>query len=931
MKVMDVAMDTAEESVPKQKKLKQARLPFQMLTSPLSSNTSTKKRKLSSPSPTNCKSPKVLKVENKKENSSKPSEIPEIDITSDKEDAVESGIEVSGSPDTMSSSKDKKIEPKHSMKPGALTRLFQKQAAAAAPPKPPPMEDDQIPLVILNRCNNESEEKSSEPVAASSSPGKSPKTDDSSNDALAEVLPTSEDDDDDENSKEKSQNSESDTPSSSSEDDKKSHDEDCSKNSSDNLLKTPTQSKNSGDIPLKKRRLTPKQVEKRLESAKKKEERQRAKAERELQRNEERMKRRKEQEEKKIARKAKEEAEKELRKREKEQKELKKQLDIEQKQREKERRERAKEEDKRKREEAKEEEKRKKEEEKLEAERKKQKAASTFVRFFVAKKLENSKTGDEDREKVDKVSNFMPFQVRKDMKIAPRCRRSLRDEEKSAVDECLGDHGGKGELYIKEIKKESWKMRKSGKTWPADDVAKDDVVIIEEDDGDSSIVNEPERTIEKYRAKLLLFKENRRPPYWGTWRKKSLVINPRRPFTKDTKWFDYEVDSDEEWEEEEPGESLRGSDDEKDEENPDDNEYDVDNEFMVPHGYLSDEEAQADEEDEEEMPLELQKDKLKILEEEFEAEMKTKTSKIKPKVVGCIWLGILNSYPENTPAHIINFLMARQGWPKEAPIALTPPAESEALETENLSKKGIPEEAVPDLIRLIHGNLHGRPFLVKEFFTYWTKNHPGHDNSFTKVSVSRKIKDLSKRIPCPEEGPMHLKACWYVTEETRRRYSLEDLRLPNQWTYSLTPKRKTLTEAPVLSEKNEKDVKEKPKDSEQKKTAPLITMFTKKITQEEMQKQLQVRPSTPKPASPLNRPPKRATLISVPRGDQAPSILTAFSKISNGKPQVSSGRADEPITISDDENSRNRSVDDTTIHDNETEIIFDITENKTDD
>lgn len=51
-------------------------------------------------------------------------------------------------------------------------------------------------------------------------------------------------------------------------------------------------------------------------------------------------------------------------------------------------------------------------------------------------------------------------------------------------------------------------------------------------------------------------------------------------------FFDYEVDSDDEWEEEEPGESLHGSDDEKESED----EYEVDNEFFVPHGYLSDEE-----------------------------------------------------------------------------------------------------------------------------------------------------------------------------------------------------------------------------------------------------------------------------------------------------------------------------------------------------
>jgi len=55
-------------------------------------------------------------------------------------------------------------------------------------------------------------------------------------------------------------------------------------------------------------------------------------------------------------------------------------------------------------------------------------------------------------------------------------------------------------------------------------------------------------------------------------------------------FFDYEVDSDDEWEEEEPGESLHGSDDEKESED----EYEVDNEFFVPHGYLSDEENVGD-------------------------------------------------------------------------------------------------------------------------------------------------------------------------------------------------------------------------------------------------------------------------------------------------------------------------------------------------
>lgn len=56
--------------------------------------------------------------------------------------------------------------------------------------------------------------------------------------------------------------------------------------------------------------------------------------------------------------------------------------------------------------------------------------------------------------------------------------------------------------------------------------------------------------------------------------------------------FDYEIDSDDEWEEEDPGgESLHGSDDEKESED----DYEVDNDVFVPHGYLSDEEGQDNE------------------------------------------------------------------------------------------------------------------------------------------------------------------------------------------------------------------------------------------------------------------------------------------------------------------------------------------------
>lgn len=104
-----------------------------------------------------------------------------------------------------------------------------------------------------------------------------------------------------------------------------------------------------------------------------------------------------------------------------------------------------------------------------------------------------------------------------------------------------------------------------------------------------------------YRAKFFKFSENRRPPYYGTWRKKSETVHARKPLALDSvmtiqfvlllfnlisfsfylfnlynvQQLDYEVDSDDEWEEEEPGESLHGSDDEKEVESEDD--YEIDN------------------------------------------------------------------------------------------------------------------------------------------------------------------------------------------------------------------------------------------------------------------------------------------------------------------------------------------------------------------
>lgn len=93
------------------------------------------------------------------------------------------------------------------------------------------------------------------------------------------------------------------------------------------------------------------------------------------------------------------------------------------------------------------------------------------------------------------------------------------------------------------------------------------------------------------RARLLQFSEDVRPPYFGTWQKKSKLVTGRRPFGND-KIFDYDVDSEAEWDLGGPGESLKGDDSEDDEDGLDD--YEIDMKTFVPHGYISDDEINSD-------------------------------------------------------------------------------------------------------------------------------------------------------------------------------------------------------------------------------------------------------------------------------------------------------------------------------------------------
>jgi len=77
-------------------------------------------------------------------------------------------------------------------------------------------------------------------------------------------------------------------------------------------------------------------------------------------------------------------------------------------------------------------------------------------------------------------------------------------------------------------------------------------------------------------AKVLIFHEDARPGYYGSWTKNSRIIGPRTPFSRDLLARDYGYDSGEEWEDEGTGDADNVDDDEDEEGEGEDADSDAD-------------------------------------------------------------------------------------------------------------------------------------------------------------------------------------------------------------------------------------------------------------------------------------------------------------------------------------------------------------------
>lgn len=235
---------------------------------------------------------------------------------------------------------------------------------------------------------------------------------------------------------------------------------------------------------------------------------------------------------------------------------------------------------------------------------------------------------------------------------------------------------------------------------------------------------------------------------------------------------------------------MHGTDDESEREPEDD--YDIDNDFFVPHGYLSDEEMQENEDDfDDDNDPENNKDKLKIIQDKFNDEMKKQTHKLKPRLIGLIWLNEDGSKPDNCSNGVWDLFNANAMYVNRTSIKIEPQIVEMNSDDETKNKPRrlkIGEKEVPDLIRLVNGNQRSCNFLVREFQAHINKVQQGH-REYSNTSIKQKIKELAFWQQCPEKGPIFEKFCWYVPRDTCKRYGVNDATIPNTWVYTIQPRK----------------------------------------------------------------------------------------------------------------------------------------------
>ncbi|XP_031204536.1 chromatin assembly factor 1 subunit A isoform X1 [Mastomys coucha] len=419
--------------------------------------------------------------------------------------------------------------------------------------------------------------------------------------------------------------------------------------------------------------------------------------------------------------------------------------------------------------EAKLEEKRKKEEEKrLREEEKRIKAEKAEItRFF-----QKPKTPQAPKTLAGSCGKFAPFEIKEHMVLAPRSRAALDQDLCDQLDQLLQQQSV-ASSFLSDLKSRLPLRLGPTQVCGHDTDMDRDVVIVES----SKVDGVPER--KKFgRMKLLQFSENHRPAYWGTWNKKTAVIRPRNPWAQDKNLLDYEVDSDDEWEEEEPGESLSHSEGDEDDDVGEDE--DEDDGFFVPHGYLSEDEGVTEECADPENHKVRQKLKAKEWDELLAKGKRFRV--LQPVQVGCVWA----AEAANCTGSDLKLL-------QQFTACLLDVASPDEPEPRASRREKRDQHILAQLLPLLHGNVNGSKVIIREFQEQCRRGllslpsptphlqMPSLEDAVAVPSKAR-LKRLISENSAYEKRP-DFRMCWYVHPQVLRSFGQECLPVPCQWTY----------------------------------------------------------------------------------------------------------------------------------------------------
>jgi len=145
----------------------------------------------------------------------------------------------------------------------------------------------------------------------------------------------------------------------------------------------------------------------------------------------------------------------------------------------------------------------------------------------------------------------------------------------------------------------------------------------------------------------------------------------------------------------------------------------VDNEFLVPHGYLSD--GEKDDDGKYLSPSSV-KQLLKMKEEAFKEEI----SHLKPWLIGCCWEDSKSQAESND----FKVLKLYEAVPLVAafPVPVLLSELTGPVKAVGAPKRFVHETDIPILIRQIHGATCGKDAIVNEFFAHLKRTRPEDQN-----------------------------------------------------------------------------------------------------------------------------------------------------------------------------------------------------------